>query len=66
LNDEWMKQASGIATACCGRPEASASQAVFFSDFQNHSSRSTKAKLASPTGSIAARPLVGSQDWKAR
>ena len=50
-----------MATRCWGTPEAKASQAVFFSDFQNHSSCSAKAKLSRPTKLIAVRPLVGSQ-----
>ena len=58
--------ASGIATRCCGTPEATASQPVLRSDFQNHSSCSAKAKLSSPTQCIAPRPLVGSQLWNAR
>ncbi|MFM7705727.1 MAG: hypothetical protein ACKO6D_12630 [Rubrivivax sp.] len=61
-----MKTASGMATRCCGTPDAAASHSVFFSDFQNHSSCSAKLKFSSPTKCMAPRPLVGSQDWKAR
>jgi hypothetical protein len=55
-----------MATRCCGTPDTKASQAVFFRDLQNHSSRSAKAKLSRPTKLMASRPLVGSQLWKAR
>ena len=61
-----MNAASGIATRCCGTPEAIASHSVFFSDFQNHASFSANAKFARPTNSIAFRPPVGSHDWNAR
>ena len=61
-----MNTASGMATRCCGAPDTTASHSVFFRDFQNHSSCSAKAKLSRPTKSIASRPLVGSQDWKAK
>jgi hypothetical protein len=60
-----MNTASGMATRCCGAPAAKASHSVFFSDFQNHSSPSAKAKLSRPTNCIAPKPLVGSQCWKA-
>ena len=57
-----MNTASGIATKCCGTPEASASQAVLPSDFQNQSSFSAKTKLSNATKCIAASPLDGSHD----
>ena len=56
-----MKYAKGIATTCCGTPAARASQAVFLSDFQNHSSPIAKAKLSRPTNFMDESPAVGSQ-----